>query len=166
MQDIDGCRITVKNLQEQDDAVASIMAEFPDADLQDFRETSHFGYRAVHIIVPGAHPFEIQIRTEVQNRWAQLSEGLSGPFGSDLKYGGGSPTLREAMEALSQALLAWDKLNTEAGRPRDGGCERGDSDVQARFTVIDRQIAAALADIDKEVNSLVGQGARESPAGE
>jgi Region found in RelA / SpoT proteins len=58
--------------------------------VKDRRETPSHGYRAIHVIVfPEDIPVEIQIRTAVQDRWAQATEGLGDSWGRGLRYGDG-----------------------------------------------------------------------------
>ncbi len=45
---------------------------------------------AVHVVVREVGlPVEVQVRTDLQHVWAELSEKLADAFGSQLKYGGG-----------------------------------------------------------------------------
>lgn len=58
------------------------------AELIDRRETPSHGYRAVHIIVfPDGVPVEIQLRTKLQDSWAQITEKLGDAWGRGLRYG-------------------------------------------------------------------------------
>lgn len=51
-------------------------------------QPSH-GYRAIHIVVyPNGFPVEIQVRTELQNLWAQLFERYADQWGRQIRYGG------------------------------------------------------------------------------
>jgi putative GTP pyrophosphokinase len=50
MQDIAGCRVVVTGVPEQDRVVASSLAVFPRATVDDRRNEPRFGYRAVHVI--------------------------------------------------------------------------------------------------------------------
>lgn len=51
-------------------------------------QPSH-GYRAVHVIVyPDGYPVEIQVRTELQDLWAQLFERFADQWGRQIRYGG------------------------------------------------------------------------------
>ncbi len=102
MQDIAGCRIVVSDLDEQDEAVGKLMEIFPGASRQDLREAPHHGYRAVHVIASiSGRRVEVQVRTEIQDRWAQLSEKLADKYGVDVKYGGGLDVVQEALRAMS-----------------------------------------------------------------
>lgn len=101
MQDIAGCRLVVRDVLSQDRVAAQLMVGLPSAVLVDRRKQPSYGYRAIHIIATAqGKPVEIQIRTELQHLWAQLSEKLSDVFDPALKYGGGN---REAQQLMSEA---------------------------------------------------------------
>src|SRR5262245_54820566 len=51
MQDIAGCRITVKDLDEENHVVGRLSRLFQKAVIADRREQPSHGYRAVHVIV-------------------------------------------------------------------------------------------------------------------
>jgi ppGpp synthetase/RelA/SpoT-type nucleotidyltranferase len=90
IQDIAGCRIIVSDILEQDSIVAKLGEVFPKKRVVDRRLKPSFGYRAVHIVVEVAgRPIEIQVRTELQHRWAMASENLSDALDPRIKYGGG-----------------------------------------------------------------------------
>lgn len=79
---------------DQDVAAARIAEEFASCAkpsiMKDRRTTPSHGYRAVHVIVfPADIPVEIQIRTKLQDVWAQLNESLGDRWGRGLRYGDG-----------------------------------------------------------------------------
>jgi ppGpp synthetase/RelA/SpoT-type nucleotidyltranferase len=92
VQDLAGARITVRNLAAQDDAKDRIGA-FYTAQASRLREIDRrvdprFGYRAVHLVVyVDELPVEIQIRTELQDSWAQIFERLADRWGRGIRYG-------------------------------------------------------------------------------
>jgi ppGpp synthetase/RelA/SpoT-type nucleotidyltranferase len=92
IQDLAGARITVRNLAAQDEAKAKI-SEFYTAQACRWREIDRrkdprFGYRAVHLVVHVDElPVEIQIRTELQDSWAQIVERLGDRWGRGIRYG-------------------------------------------------------------------------------
>jgi ppGpp synthetase/RelA/SpoT-type nucleotidyltranferase len=54
----------------------------------DRRAQPSHGYRAVHVVVSqGGWPVEVQVRTELQNRWALLVERFADRWGQQVKYG-------------------------------------------------------------------------------
>jgi ppGpp synthetase/RelA/SpoT-type nucleotidyltranferase len=93
VQDVAGLRVTVENRVEQDLAVDRIRSALEASGcpvrVVDRRERPSHGYHAVHLIatVLGV-PVEIQIRTVLQDLWAQVSERMGDRFGRAIRYGG------------------------------------------------------------------------------
>jgi ppGpp synthetase/RelA/SpoT-type nucleotidyltranferase len=124
MQDIAGCRVIVNDVGEQDEAVALLTSSFPETSVADRRQTPSHGYRAIHVIVRQAgRPVEVQIRTELEHSWAQLSEKLSDVIDPGVKYGGGPELLRSTLSGLSDLLgdmeILERRLLMEQVRPED-----------------------------------------------
>jgi ppGpp synthetase/RelA/SpoT-type nucleotidyltranferase len=90
MQDIAGARVVADiTRDEQDKVVASVRNLYPGAREIDRRARPSFGYRAVHVVVTvEGRLVEIQVRTELQNLWAQLLERLADQWGRQIRYGG------------------------------------------------------------------------------
>lgn len=98
MQDIAGCRIVVSDVLEQDRVVARIQSTFGRVSTFDRRERASFGYRAVHLVViQDDRPVEVQVRTELQHLWAELSEKLADMLDHRIKYGGGSEVVQQIL---------------------------------------------------------------------
>ncbi len=111
MQDIAGCRIIVDDTLVQDAVVSRLATMFPSTTIMDRRDRPSHGYRAVHIIVrPKKRPIEIQVRTVMQHRWAELSEKAADTFGIDIKYGGGHKTVREVLDRASETVASFERL--------------------------------------------------------
>ncbi|MEU4381255.1 hypothetical protein [Micromonospora echinofusca] len=94
VQDLAGARIVIEGGRfEQDALAARIVEEFDPwtgnaSKLIDRRANPSHGYRAVHVVVfPEKIPVEIQIRTELQNYWAQIIESLADRWGRGIRYG-------------------------------------------------------------------------------
>lgn len=92
MQDIAGARITVRNLAAQDQAKDKISEFYAARGCRcreiDRRIDPRFGYRAVHLVVHVDElPVEIQIRSELQDSWAQIVERLGDRWGRGIRYG-------------------------------------------------------------------------------
>jgi len=111
MQDIAGCRAVVETLGEQDVAVGMIEEAFADHRTEDLREKAFAGYRAVHVIVRAStgRRVEVQVRTRIQNQWAQLSEKISDIAGLGIKYEGGPPELLSRLKTLSEGGAMHDR---------------------------------------------------------
>jgi putative GTP pyrophosphokinase len=114
MQDISGCRILVPDIATQSQLISTLESMF-EVVIVDRRIKPSHGYRAVHVIVQNTDfPVEIQLRTELQHAWAELSEKLADAFGIDTKYGGGPPEIRSHLDALSRLVAALEELLDEA----------------------------------------------------
>ena len=108
MQDIAGGRIVVP-LPDLQDALLQILIE-AHAELiggaprvTDTRDGGdEQGYRAVHVVIPlEGMPVEVQIRTPLQQLWAQIVERVDQALGSDLKHGAGPAEWLEYLQTLS-----------------------------------------------------------------
>ncbi len=108
IQDVAGARIVVGRLRtEQDqarDEICEIFEGFPRLPVViDRRVDPKHGYRAVHVIVyPEGIPVEVQIRTTLQDVWAQVFEGLADQWGRQIRYGG-APEFPESIVAVGDA---------------------------------------------------------------
>jgi putative GTP pyrophosphokinase len=110
IQDMAGARIVVPNVDAQNELIELICSRFPDASLDDKRLRPTFGYRAVHVVVNVPLPFEIQLRTDLEHAWAQLSERLADRYGFELKYGGGPESVRLALLEYADFAAAIERL--------------------------------------------------------
>ncbi len=107
IQDIAGCRLVVNDITAQDRIVESFRGLFQDLTIVDRRERPSYGYRAVHIIVNIAgKPIEIQVRTPIQHKWAELSEKVSDMLDPTIKYGGGDKTIRDLLMSTSDLIAS------------------------------------------------------------
>lgn len=89
MQDVAGVRVIVDGGRAaQAQAVKEITAQFRDARVSDLLSHPHAGYRAVHVVVmEQGHHVEVQVRTPLQNLWAQAFERLGDHWGRQIRYG-------------------------------------------------------------------------------
>lgn len=103
MQDIGGVRVVVSKISVQNRIVETIRRLYPSSRVVDHRDQPHHGYRAVHVIVEEDGRFvEVQVRTSVQNSWAQLSEKYADVFDQRIKYGQGPARALANLEYLSK----------------------------------------------------------------
>jgi len=122
MQDIAGCRLVVAGIPEQDRLVGDLVHAFEKATVVDRRERPSHGCRAVHVIARVVDKaVEIQVRTELQNLWAQLSEVMSDVWDPALKYGGGHANAQRLLAVTSgniASLEGWEMILGEIGPGR------------------------------------------------
>jgi len=124
MQDIAGCRVIVPNRFMQNYWVKSISADFSLGMVKDRRERPSFGYRAVHLIVPiDGKAVEIQVRTELQQLWAELSEKAFDVVHPEIKYGGGPSEFRNMLLAWSEIIASYEIWELARLREASGGSE-------------------------------------------
>lgn len=116
VQDIAGCRVVTANIAEQNRIVEAIRERFGDVTVVDRRVRPSNGYRAIHVLVAvGDHRIEVQVRTALQQLWAELSEKLSDRFGIAVKYGGGAAATRGTLDDLSELVGAVEHTETVLG---------------------------------------------------
>lgn len=91
VQDIAGIRIVrPMSLAEQSEAVWQVAGLFEDSKVYDRRASPSYGYRAVHVVVrDDGLPVEVQLRTAMQDRWAQIVERMADQWGRRIRYGQG-----------------------------------------------------------------------------
>ncbi len=115
MQDIAGCRVVVTGTAEQLALLGILTSLYPDAAVFDRRSKPSHGYRAIHVVVPhGARWVEIQVRTLLQQRWAEFSEKLADHFGAGLKYGNGNSVALNILAKLSDRIRDVEELEVRA----------------------------------------------------
>ncbi|NUL43849.1 GTP pyrophosphokinase family protein [Cellulosimicrobium funkei] len=115
IQDIAGIRFEAEmTLEEQDAVVAAITGHFEDMGWRprttDYRTTGgHSGYRAVHVLLH-LEPLgrvEVQVRTHLQGKWANMYEYLADKVGREIRYDvlPDDPMLQQLVKRTQQASL-------------------------------------------------------------
>jgi putative GTP pyrophosphokinase len=109
IQDIAGCRILVPDITTQNQLIATLEGMFAVVIVDRRAKPSH-GYRAVHVVVQDTEfPVEVQLRTDLQHVWAELSEKLADAFGMDTKYGGGPASIRTTLDSFSEFIADFEQ---------------------------------------------------------
>jgi putative GTP pyrophosphokinase len=122
MQDIAGCRVVVPDIAHQNALSEKLTALFSNVTIFDRRKETSHGYRAIHMVVQIENrQIEIQIRTEFQQLWAELSEKLSDEFSIAVKYGGGPDKIQKRLTALSNSISFVENLEKNAVVVQDYG---------------------------------------------
>jgi ppGpp synthetase/RelA/SpoT-type nucleotidyltranferase len=115
VQDLAGARIIVSHRVIQDEALDRIsqyfVAQGDRCKEHDRRASPSHGYRAVHLIVTVDDiPVEIQIRTELEDTWAQILERLGDAWGRGIRYGQPPDNPETNISAGSQMLSRHEAL--------------------------------------------------------
>lgn len=93
VHDLAGARVVVQGTINDQNAVRDRIVQHFSKDaakivVVDRREDPRAGYRAIHVVVRlEAVPVEIQIRTALQDSWAQVFERLADQWGRGIRYG-------------------------------------------------------------------------------
>lgn len=149
IQDIAGCRIVVPNTSEQNLVVLGLTGGNPDAVVVDRRWRPSHGYRAVHVVIRFEdHAVEIQVRTELQHRWAEVSEKYSDVMDPSIKYGGGDPDIQQRLLRASGDIAEVENLELEYDESFDllldyqgiEALERHTGQVNAELDALVRQL--------------------------
>jgi putative GTP pyrophosphokinase len=152
VQDIAGCRIVVPDVLEQDHLVEVLQSVFPGSAVKDRREKSSYGYRAVHVIVEiSGNLVEIQVRTEMQHAWADLSEKWSDVIDPSIKYGGGPPAVRNRLHSMSDYIANIEQLEYNYSRMR----QIDDMELQQHLDGIDLQVLDLKRELSQECRDLI-----------
>ncbi len=115
MQDITGCRVVVADVTEQDHVVQRLSGAFATRPkVVDRRREPSNGYRAIHVIPTiGDKTVEIQVRTKLQDLWAQQSEVMSDRTDPRIKYGAGDPDAQSLLLHNSKWIADIEKAEQE-----------------------------------------------------
>lgn len=152
VHDIAGCRVLIADVVEQDRVLANLLKVFPAADVDDRRERSSHGYRAVHVIpnINGKR-IEIQVRTALQHLWAELSEKLSDQLGTEIKYGRGPAEALELLTGYSEIIASHEENERQTTMWPQG--DEQIEELRWRFTQVTSQIRSylerAISDIER-----------------
>lgn len=160
MQDIGGLRIVkAMDLKEQDELLEATLAAFSGSVLHDQRERPNHGYRAAHVHLDlNGFRLEIQVRTELQDVWAQTNEKLGDLFGrGPFRYGAelqdsGLHSIRDLLSRLS-IQIAEHEVSLTAERRRAAHLLHvyaGDAEISERIQEMSellRQTRAVLVSL-------------------
>jgi putative GTP pyrophosphokinase len=155
IQDVAGCRAIVSGPTEQELLVTRLRQIFPEATVVDRRSSPSHGYRAVHVIPEISNKaVEIQVRTELQHLWAELSEKLSDVLDPAIKYGGGPENIRSMLSVVSKAV------------EENEGIQQRIAALAERIEALDTEHAAAYAEekagLEQMRETMIGRQKRLS----
>ena len=156
LEDIAGCRVVLPTLHEQRQVFDRLRPRWEVMRDRDYQVRPRDGYRALHIVVRArGWPVEVQLRTELEDLWANVSEALAERLDPELKYGGGPPDVRQLLGNMSSYCEQVDTL--EAARRGLVEIGRGEltNDLPHTGPAIElaRLMLRAIAAIDRDVPS-------------
>ena len=120
LEDIAGCRIVVATTRDAD-RLAGACSALKISRKRNYHESPHNGYRALHLTVRASdeRPVELQIRTEIEDLWANLTERCAALVDPELKYGGGPQEFREFLDRMSELGHRLDIASEDVQTMRD-----------------------------------------------
>lgn len=120
LEDIAGCRIVVAATRDAE-RLAGACSTLEITRQRNYHESPHNGYRALHLTVRASdgRPVEVQIRTEIEELWANMTERCAALVDPELKYGGGPQEFRELLDEMSELGHQLDITSEDVQRMRD-----------------------------------------------
>jgi ppGpp synthetase/RelA/SpoT-type nucleotidyltranferase len=96
-------------------------------------------------------PIEVQIRTLLQNVWAEVSEKLADVVDPSIKYGGGPTDVKTLLKSLSNSIAEIEDLEYNLYRLKEGGIR---TQLEPRLIEIEERIARQRERLKNECYSL------------
>ena len=120
LEDIAGCRIVVATTRDAE-RLAGACSTLEITRQRNYRESPRNGYRALHLTVRASdgRPVEVQIRTEIEELWANLAERCAALVDPELKYGGGPQEFRAFLDEMSDLGHQLDIASEDLQKMRD-----------------------------------------------
>lgn len=111
VQDIGGVRARLPSLDHVHAVSRRLRKTWTIVRVRDYiAEPKSSGYRALHLIVRrDGYPIEVQLRTRLQDAWANQVEEDGGMLGVDLKFGAGQADIHAYYVAVSEAFALLDR---------------------------------------------------------
>ncbi len=151
IQDIAGCRLIVTDIANQESVIQSLTSLFEHTAISDRREKPSHGYRAVHVIVNSQGKLiEIQVRTELQHLWAEVSEKGSDIIDPAIKYGGGDEDFQRMLTIASTVATHLEFLETKLA---DGPAE-----FQEQMSLLKQNMLNLFRVIIEDIEKPKGEG--------
>lgn len=172
MQDVAGARVVIDGGRQDQDVVVDRIAErFTDSapKVVDRRVHPTHGYRAVHVVVREAGCLvEIQVRTALQDLWAQVVERLADVYGRQIRYGevpldpgsGTRPARHDAQRLVQEAATLADIIDVVERM----GTRREQEDVVEALGELEAVLYRGLQRIRDAAAALAAPTARRQDA--
>jgi hypothetical protein len=158
MQDIAGIRIVEDmNVAEQTVLVrqiAEVLARVGSVAIIDRRVRPSSGYRAVHVVVERGRRFvEVQIRTTLQDQWAQIVERLGDRWGRQIRYGDPPPNPEQpvGIGAVTRGAL-WETVLTISNLIDE--CEASVAGAVSRHETTPEEVSTLMRNLQSTMEAL------------
>lgn len=117
MEDIGGCRVVVPDMNVSHDLARRLKKNWTVKRDRDYvAEPKPDGYRARHLVaVKDGRFIEVQIRTVLQDFWANTVERDGRRTGVGLKFGDGTEAVREQYRQISELMAAEERGEALSG---------------------------------------------------
>ena len=144
LEDIAGCRVVLPTVIEQRQVFDRIRGAWEVMRERDYQVTPRDGYRALHVVVRvQGRPVEVQVRTLLEDAWANASEALAKSVDPEIKYGGGPSAAREILDNASLICAGLDARLAGYDEPEDTR-DSDTPDLGNAFQVLLAGMAVAL----------------------
>ena len=155
MRDIAGIRIVEEmNRVEQDVMVQQIAETLGRAKILDRRRRPSFGYRAVHLEVDCRGCYvEVQVRTGLQDKWAQIVERLADSWGRQVRYGGDPPDPEHEIIPDFTRRELWSMVQDVA--EHIDAIESADASIASAGATVDETMRIGVATDRRQMASLL-----------
>lgn len=111
IEDIAGCRVVLPTMRHQHELLDRIRRELDVVRERDYQANPRGGYRALHAVVRAGGPLvEVQLRTDLEDQWANTVEKLAGKLDPEIKYDDGPPGLHRRLEIISKIISELDEI--------------------------------------------------------
>ena len=136
LEDIGGCRVVVPTMREQRDILGLVRREFKIIRERDYQAEPRGGYRALHVVVHSqGKAVEVQLRTELEEQWANAVERLAERLDPEIKYGGGPPGINQLLDEVSTFFGNFDKTEERINRLREALSANPDNSESAKSAI-------------------------------
>lgn len=117
MEDVGGCRVVVPDMNASRDLARRLKKNWTIKRDRDYvLDPKPDGYRARHLVaIKDGRFIEVQIRTALQDFWANTVERDGRKAGVGLKFGEGSPAVREQYRQISELMAAEERGEALSG---------------------------------------------------
>ncbi len=136
IEDIAGCRVVLPTMREQHELLGLIRRDLEIVRERDYQAEPRGGYRALHVVIRSqGKAVEVQLRTELEEQWANAVERLGERLDPEIKYGGGPPGINQLLGAVSTFFGNFDKTEERINGLREALSANPDNSESAKSAI-------------------------------